>query len=688
MSAMCMALGGWAPRRGLAYVGGIEVCLAASVWWVTQHWLEAIGVFEANLSNLVHINVVAIALAGIAWLQVEGRFVSRRTTAAGMGRWPAFHHAAAVLSTAAVALLAGVALYGAAIEEPPRGVAVISWLAWGAAVVLLIVCGWDRSFRPMSAGCYVLGLVGLVRVMAHAGMTSHALAWAMSAGLAGYVLVTTLIWRCWPSSDRGAPLRAETSPWLPLVNGVIALVSVLLAVFVSLTHPQIAWRMLIVVSPLLCAAFAVLAAGGARQSIMQTRAAALLATAAVLFAWSWVSPGAPTGVLHRAVGLVVALVVIGVAFAAATTRIAPDRSWATALATSIASSSVIAGAALLYCCGYEVWGLVNHLVVPLARPAVAALIVALALAILCCVLFATRDRFDPFRLKPSAKEAYVYLAEVLAAVLALHVRATMPWLFSGVIMRYWPMLVIALAFAATGAGETCERYGRRVLSRPLGRTSIFLPALALLEFFVVSSQVHFSIVLLTTGALYAVLAALRRSITLGVLAGLSVNGSLWYLLGHSPGLEITRHPQLWFIPPSLAVLVAGYLNRARLTEQQRKALNYACLLGVYLSSTADVFLIGVANAPWLPLVLAGLSVIGVLAGLASRVRSFLMLGTGFLCLSLLTMIWHAAADLGWTWVWYVAGIALGAAIITVFALFEKKRSEMTAWLEHVRTWVD
>ncbi|MBN2134085.1 MAG: hypothetical protein JW741_31570 [Sedimentisphaerales bacterium] len=32
------------------------------------------------------------------------------------------------------------------------------------------------------------------------------------------------------------------------------------------------------------------------------------------------------------------------------------------------------------------------------------------------------------------------------------------------------------------------------------------------------------------------------------------------------------------------------------------------------------------------------------------VRSFLMLGTGFLFLSLLTMIWHAATNLGWTWV--------------------------------------
>ncbi|UCD28851.1 MAG: hypothetical protein JSV03_17540, partial [Planctomycetota bacterium] len=67
-----------------------------------------------------------------------------------------------------------------------------------------------------------------------------------------------------------------------------------------------------------------------------------------------------------------------------------------------------------------------------------------------------------------------------------------------------------------------------------------------------------------------------------------------------------------------------------------------------------------------------------------RVRSFLLLGTGFLCLSLLTFIWHAASNLGWTWVWYVAGIGLGTAMIAVFALFEKKRHEMITWLEQLK----
>jgi hypothetical protein len=75
-----------------------------------------------------------------------------------------------------------------------------------------------------------------------------------------------------------------------------------------------------------------------------------------------------------------------------------------------------------------------------------------------------------------------------------------------------------------------------------------------------------------------------------------------------------------------------------------------------------------------------------LVGIAFRIRSFLQMGTAFLCLALFTIIWYAAEDLGWTWVWYVAGIALGVLIITMFALFEKKRTEMTALLKGVREW--
>ena len=171
-----------------------------------------------------------------------------------------------------------------------------------------------------------------------------------------------------------------------------------------------------------------------------------------------------------------------------------------------------------------------------------------------------------------------------------------------------------------------------------------------------------------------------------MLAALAGNGGLWYLLHTFDGLGLMRHPQLWFIPVAISILIGAHLNRRHLDAAQMATFRYLGMAMIYLSSTIEIFLNGVREAPWLPLVLAGLSVAGVLAGIMLRIRSFLMLGSAFLLISLLTMIWHASANFGWTWLWYVAGIALGVAIIAVFALFEKRRDKMVRLVEDIKEW--
>ena len=42
------------------------------------------------------------------------------------------------------------------------------------------------------------------------------------------------------------------------------------------------------------------------------------------------------------------------------------------------------------------------------------------------------------------------------------------------------------------------------------------------------------------------------------------------------------------------------------------------------------------------------------------------------------MIWYAAVDLEQTWIWYASGIALGAAIIAIFALDPKMHDVLAA----------
>ena len=84
--------------------------------------------------------------------------------------------------------------------------------------------------------------------------------------------------------------------------------------------------------------------------------------------------------------------------------------------------------------------------------------------------------------------------------------------------------------------------------------------------------------------------------------------------------------------------------------------------------------------------LAVLSLAGILLGILFRVRAFLFLGIGFLFLDVFTMIRYAAVDRYQTWVWWVSGIVLGAAILTLFAVFEKRRQDVVQLLEHLQKW--
>ena len=95
---------------------------------------------------------------------------------------------------------------------------------------------------------------------------------------------------------------------------------------------------------------------------------------------------------------------------------------------------------------------------------------------------------------------------------------------------------------------------------------------------------------------------------------------------------------------------------------------------------------GLGNSVVLPIILAVLSLAGILAGILFRVRAFLFLGISFRLLDVLTMIWYAAVDRYQTWVWWVSGIVLGAAILTLFAVFEKRRNDVLHLLEEIKSW--
>jgi hypothetical protein len=262
----------------------------------------------------------------------------------------------------------------------------------------------------------------------------------------------------------------------------------------------------------------------------------------------------------------------------------------------------------------------------------------------------------------------------------------MPWLFSGWFTRFWPLVAVAIAFLGVGFAELCQRRRIRVLSEPLENTGALLPLLPTLGFWIRPSEVHYSMLLLSVAALYSVLSVLRKSFAFGMLATVAANGSLWYWLYATEGMSLYEHPQLWLIPPALCVLAAAYMNRARLSDDQMTAIRYLSAVVIYASSTADVFINGVGEAPWLPVALAGLSLLGIFAGILLRVRAFLYLGTTFLMVALFTVIWHAAVEQDRTWIWWVTGIVTGALIIALFGLFEKRRDDLLRLVERIKAW--
>jgi hypothetical protein len=285
----------------------------------------------------------------------------------------------------------------------------------------------------------------------------------------------------------------------------------------------------------------------------------------------------------------------------------------------------------------------------------------------------------------SWREPLVYLAEIVLGLLFIHLRLSAPWLFGGVLQDYWPLIVMLLAFGGVGCGHAFARTNSP-LPQPLIRTGLFLPLIPVLGFCSMESRMDYEVVLFLAGLAYGGFALVRRSWWLGGVSALAANGALWVLLNRSEGFSFFEHPQLWLIPGALAALIGGHLNRDRLNPATLTGLRYGCLTVIYASSSADLFIHGVAGSFWLPIILGGLSLLGIGAGMVLRIRAFLLLGALFLTIDLLAIIWHASSNLGWTWIWYLVGLCAGIAIVVVFALFEKKREEALSAVKKFRQW--
>ncbi len=682
----------WRRVRWPTWFAAPVLVIAGHVFW----WNVVPPASHGEEMNFFELTSLLFSLAAIASVLIELSWTKRRSTT-NPRLWIIGFHRFGVWF-AILWLLLGVGL-DLAFDFTGQAWGTYWWLGPVALVIALgatFLTLWDRHVRWPVAAAYCLGLTAVGWFLGRLELEGEAFTWAFTLALAAFVLASSYLWqRCEAIAQTairwGAPRylrrKLDSQVWMLAANGLAIAVVVALVASIELTHEPFRFRMTAAYAVLACALGVALMATGRVETVLRYVALAIGGLFAVAFAWAWIPPSFPVAGLHRLVAAGVALAAVIPIYGTLLVKIwRTSNPWVAAAQRTIPVFVVVAGLLLAVTLATEASYFIGGNEVPLVWPAVLAVAVAVAALVVSSLAAALLPGRDPLNLSERGRTAYVYAAEVFAALLFLHIRVTMPWLFSGWFLQYWPFIVMLIAFVGVGLSEWFARRKTEVLAEPLRNTGILLPLLPVVGFWSAGQMGQYALLLLAVGALYMALSVARKSPIFLGLALLAFNGSLWTTLHSLDGWGLAEHPQFWLIPPVVCVLIGAELNRKLLTSQQLSGVRYSCAIMIYAASTADIFINGVGPGLWLPMVLAALSIAGVFAGILLRVRAFLFLGVAFLCVSLFSVVWHAAVELERTWIWWVAGIASGVAIIVLFGLFEKKRDEALRLVEELKQW--
>lgn len=710
LSAGILALGLRLP--GYVCLSGLLLNAAGSLmWWVWGPW---------NPYALVEFNVVSLAIASGLW-SVVGLLYRPGVPRLEIGeRHHAFAHLAAELAVTAMAALAAVFVAQDVQLMPHAPVDRLAWLALAAAAAATAACLWDRSAAFVLPGLYVLGVAAIGLAWDARGLASHALAWASACELAAFALAAGLAALLLPHTLAvqrilRIPVEREKphGEWFPRVQAAVCLIAAGLATWIAIDlgfdatgYAGLGWpsgRMggLVASALLLPTAIAMATVMRARwRTFWQYTTLAFLVLVLSTPGWTLLQPDWGDLGMHRSVVLMVAAIVAALTGGFGLERIVPSGSdWVLVGRRAFVALTGLGLVALATVIGQELHLYVPFHGAPMALPAVVVVAVALAGLFVGCIACALTPRLDPFGLSDRGRTAYVYAAELIALVICVHLRLTVPDLFRlAIVTKYWMLMAMGLAFGGAGLSELFHRRGLPVLSEPLERTAMLLPLAPAIGFwFVPDFLPHEKWLLagrspgvwLLAAIFYGFLAATRRgrwqTVVFTLLSLAAANVGLAVMWHQYDARFFWAHPQVWLIPIGLSILLAEYLNQDRLTAAQSAGIRYLALSVIYVPSSAE-YLQAIGQSIWLPLLLILLSVLGVLAGIVLRIRSFLYLGVAFLGVVLTTMVRYAAVDLQKTWVLYLCCIFLGAIMFALVALYEKRRDALLAAIRQFRQW--
>ena len=681
----------WQTGRYRFAVGAVVAAHAAGFIHTYSNWTGVNNVGHVTDTFLVQINVAAV----MSLLCLLAGFASRMR----------YLHGASVLGL----VLMSSSWYLVSLNQKLTPFS-LGFYSLAICLCLLGSCAhyWIRSSRHTDVLVYVCGLCSVVLFFQMISPEPREMQWISTLGFAAYCLASSFVWR---ASDRirASVNRTHFFPILEAHNGSSVVIVANTALAFGVTGLGIAAQFHCVSQPLrLASSQAIMAAAIAvgllaryqelavqdksaqpddHSRSMRVIALVLGVFAAIAFGWHFDSIYNVCG-LNRVAYASLSIALMGVAYGFGLIKyLGLSERWRQAalpLMPFLVGTTAVAVGWILF----TEWSLnLEDVRATTSVAAIVCVIAAMLASMVACFAAALMPGKDPFGLSEQGRTVYVYVSEALLVMLIMHLRLTMPWLFGGWVQSVWPLLIVGLAFVGLGFSEWAKRNKLAVLAEPMERTGMLLPILPLLTHWIVPSQVHYGVSLLCASVAYACFGYLRRSMLYWGASVLAGNAALWFAL-QSNDFNFTEHPQLWVIPPAISLLAILQILKDKLAREHVAAGRYIATASIYVASTAEVFLQGIAEAPWLPIALAGLSIGGIFAGIALRIRAMLWLGSIFLCVAMFTVIWHAAVDLEQTWVWYVSGIVMGISILTIFALFEKRREQLKGLVSSLKTWDD
>ncbi len=691
----------WRRRVEDILVSALLLNLAGNVAWVAWR--------EHDLAGLIETNVLCLTVGAVVWTLL-GKLLPGRVANLDLGErtycWAELAlYLALVLMAGLAAVLVSLALAGTAHPGP---MPLTWWTVLAVAGALLLrLASQSRAFSL--PGLYYLGLIAAGLALDMRAESARHLVWLAGPELAGFALMAAIaygILRLAGIVKASAPDGSSHYGVLAVQWGLVATAAAIAAAtaldpsFGSLLRTQFGWLAPGRWSAPLAAAAVLPAAVVMAQSTAGSRASAWrcasLAAGALLVAtigWAWL-PEPDANRLNQTVVLLVAAVAMLLTAGVGLPRlVAGENPWVESGRRSLAGFGGIAAAGLALVFVQEAMLFNPETGAPMALWAVVVVTAVMAGMIVALIAMAVARHRDPLGLSEQGRTAYVYAAEVLGGLVAIHLWLAEPKLFQlGIMEQYWMLIVIGIAFAGAGLSEWFDRLGLPVLSQPLANTAALLPLLPAVGYWIPSGVDPASPLAGSSPAVwfcgslfYAIMATTQRSrlysfLSLGTLA------AAFCLLWQKMELGLTEHVQLYGIPIGIAILLAEQIHHRELKPSVASTMRYMALTFIYLTSSAEFLWELGEQQIWLPLGLIGLAILGILAGVFLRIRSFVIVGFTSLALVLGALVYHAAVDQHQIWVFGLAMFALGIPLLAFFMVFENRKSQILAAVNRFWNW--